>query len=126
MSNLVEAGALPSSTDSDDERAMDSFNVDSTAFLILQFPSLDSMPSDCSVGASDDDEFKAMSAERATQLLEYAVDLNAMRDELRGDIATLNEEMSKEREVFAAIPDAVCKIVEAMTNDRLFDCWAVK
>jgi len=135
LSNLVEAGALPSNTDSghddsDDERSMGPFNVNSIGFGLPAFPSLDSMEVDSNFSASDVDELKAMtspmSTERATQLLQDAVDLNAMRDELRTDIATLNDEMTKEEVMFAAIPNALSKIVEAMTSDRLFDCWAIK
>merc|ERR1712141_822353 len=69
---------------------------------------------------------KVFSQESASALVEDAVNLNAMRDELRADIATLNADLLKNCDLFASIPGIVSKIADAMTNDTFYDVWAIK
>jgi len=139
LARLNEAGALSKDTDlemNDDDESEQLVDPSSSFGFGLGFgalPPLDSMELDSNFTASDGDdvdEFKstptAMSKESAAQILEDAVNLNAMRDELRADIATLNEQMAKHEEIFGAVPSAVSKIVAAATSDQLFDCWAIK
>jgi len=137
LTRLNEEGALSKDADlemnGDDESDQFMDPSPSFGFGLSALPPLDSMELDSNFTASDADdvdEFKtmptAMNKESAAQILDDAVNLNAMRDELRADIATLNEQMAKHQDAFAAIPDAVSKIVGAMDSDQLFDCWAIK
>jgi len=130
---LTKEGALSRDDDHemmDDEESAQS--IDSFGFGLSAFPPMESMELDShfhSLSDGDDFKFKSNSTSsnqgKAAKLLEDAVNLNAMRDELRADIATLNGELSEENNAFAAIPDAVSKIVVALTSDNLYDCWAI-
>eukprot|EP01083_Nonionella_stella_P037348 101790_1 len=103
-------------------------------FGFCSLPSLDSMDLDSNTDMDefDDDDHKSsfyhanrMDVAKATQLLRDAVDLESMRDVLRSDIAHLNEQMSKNEDIFQAVPDIIATIVSAI-NDEFYDCWGIK
>merc|ERR550532_2488098 len=107
--------------------------ADSFGFGLPALPSLDSMDDFddlMSTSASSSEDGLSMgrvqSQESAAALVEDAVNLNAMRDELRADIATLNADLLKNCNLFASIPGIVSKIADAMTNDTFYDVWAVE
>lgn len=138
LKELTVKGAINDSGNEDEDEEEESHDSGGLqfgfGFGFDSLPSLDSMELDSNFSATDvddDDDNKSgyiqtgIDVNKATKLLQDAVDLEQIRDILRSDIANLNEQMAKNEEVFKQIPDIIAIIVSAI-NDQFYDCWAIK
>lgn len=127
LKQLISNGAIidKKGNESDSEMEEDS-SLNSFTFGLGPLPPLDSLELDSDIDSNDDFKNDAlMNKETAIQIVEDAVDLDAMRDILRSNIIYLNESMAKHEDIFKSVPDIISVIVKAASGN-IFDCWTIK
>ena len=121
--------------DNDDDDDNDDYIDFGIGFESL--PSLDLMQLDSSTFSStdiDDDDNKIdnnlyndkLDINKGTKLLNNAVDLSLLRDELRSNVAYLKRQILKNEneEIFKNIPNIISTLIAAI-NSQIYDCWTV-
>jgi len=133
LKQLVANGAIVDNEADDSEIEDNDSSLSSFGFGFGSLPSLDSMDFDSNFSGTDvdlnDDQKKndgvQMDKEEAQQIVQEAVDLDAMRDVLRSNIIYLNECMAKNEDIFKNVPDVISTILDAASG-RIYDCWTIK
>jgi len=129
LKQLISNGAIvdKNSNESDSDEIEEDSSSNSFAFGFGSLPPLGSLELESDIDINDDYKHNdLMTKEGALQIVEDAVDLDAMRDMLRSSIMYLNESMAKHEDVFKSVPDIVSIIVNAAASENIFDCWTIK